>query len=67
MWAAGYGQLGSVKLLLKHGANPNFKGPHRETPLHFSAAHGHHDVVKLLLNNNADPNACEEVCNFMRN
>lgn len=61
MWAAGYGQLGSARLLIKWGANVNFRGPKSETTLHLAAAYGHHDLVKLLLNNGADPNAYDEV------
>ncbi|XP_011333158.1 DNA-binding protein RFXANK isoform X1 [Ooceraea biroi] len=60
MWACAYGQLGSVKQLLKWGANVNFRGPKLETSLHLAAAYGHHDVVKLLLSHNADPNTCDE-------
>lgn len=61
MWAAGYGQLGSAKQLLKWGADVNCRGPKSETTLHLAAAYGHHDLVKLLLNHGADPNACDEV------
>lgn len=60
MWAAGYGQLGSAKQLLKWGADVNCRGPKSETTLHLAAAYGHHDLVKLLLNHGADPNACDE-------
>lgn len=62
MWAAGYGQLGSARQLLKWGADVNYRGPKSETTLHLAAAYGHHDLVKLLLNHGADPNACDEVC-----
>ncbi|XP_015594790.1 DNA-binding protein RFXANK [Cephus cinctus] len=57
MWAAGYGQLGSAKHLLKAGANKNYRGLNGETPLHLAAAYGHHDLVKLLLHHGADINA----------
>ncbi|XP_032672681.1 ankyrin repeat family A protein 2-like isoform X3 [Odontomachus brunneus] len=60
MWAAGYGQLGSAKQLIKCGANVNYRGPKSETTLHLAAAYGHHDLVKLLLNHGADSNACDE-------
>lgn len=60
MWAAGYGQLGSARHLLKAGANKNYRGLNGETPLHLAAAYGHHDLVKLLLNHGADSNASDE-------
>ncbi|XP_014205603.1 ankyrin repeat family A protein 2 [Copidosoma floridanum] len=60
MWAAGYGQLSSARLLLQAGANQNKKGSQGQTPLHFAAASGHHDLVRLLLNHGANPNACED-------
>ena len=43
-----------VKLLLKQGADPNFKII--ETPLHKASAEGHKDIVELLLKHGADPN-----------
>ncbi|XP_011497251.1 PREDICTED: ankyrin repeat family A protein 2-like [Ceratosolen solmsi marchali] len=60
MWAAGYGQLSSAKLLLNAGADKNYKGLHGQSPLHLAAAYGHHDLVKLLLNHGADPNLSED-------
>lgn len=61
MWAAGYGQLSSARLLLQAGADYNYRGNKGQRPLHLAAAYGHHDLVKLLLNHGADPNACEDV------
>ncbi|KAJ8686782.1 hypothetical protein QAD02_022576 [Eretmocerus hayati] len=60
MWAAGYGQISCAKLLLKAGADKNYKGSHGQSAIHLAAAFGHHDVVKLLLNHGADPNASED-------
>ncbi|XP_058797872.1 DNA-binding protein RFXANK-like isoform X2 [Phymastichus coffea] len=60
MWAAGYGQLNSVRLLLKAGADKDYRGSDGQSALHFAAAYGHHDVVKMLLNHGADPNASED-------
>lgn len=61
MWAAGYGQLNTAKLLINAGEDINYKGANGETPLHLAAAHGHHDLVKLLLSFGADPNSTEDV------
>ncbi|XP_072749823.1 uncharacterized protein [Anoplolepis gracilipes] len=60
MWASAYGQLGTVRQLLKRNAKINRPGNKAETSLHLAAAYGHYDVVKLLLNHGADPNACDE-------
>jgi len=60
MWAAGYGQLNSAKLLLQAGADPDKKGTQGQTPLHYASASGHHDLVKLLLSHGANPNVCED-------
>lgn len=61
MWAAFYGQVNSAKLLIKSGANVNFRGSVNESPLHLAAANGHHDLVKLLLTYGADANAIDNV------
>ncbi len=39
----------AVKLLLRKGANPNFRNPKDMTPLHHAAKHGHTDIAKLLI------------------
>ena len=61
MWAVGYGQLNTAKLLINAGADLNYKGNTGETSLHLAAAHGHHDLVKLLLSYGADPNLTDDV------
>lgn len=55
-WACFYGQLCSVRILLKCGANVSLQAPDMVTPLLLSAAGGHHEIVRLLLQNGADPN-----------
>jgi ankyrin repeat protein len=49
-WAARMSSLGSIKLLLQHGADPNGAGIDRQTPLTTSAQYGHLDAVQILLN-----------------
>jgi ankyrin repeat protein len=51
-WAARFGQLAMVELLLKSGATPNLPGDSPEllwaTPLAWAARRGHHQIVALL-------------------
>lgn len=60
-WAAAYGQLTSVELLVAYGAAIDKLGPEGETPLLLAANGGHHDVVRFLLNNGADVNHTDHV------
>lgn len=55
-WACHYGQLSSVKILLKCGANASKLAPDHVSPLLLAAAGGHHEIVRLLLQHGADPN-----------
>lgn len=53
-WACFYGQLSSVKILVKSGANVSKQAPDRVTPLLMAAAGGHYETVRLLLQHGAD-------------
>lgn len=55
-WACFYGQLCSVKILVKCGANVSKQAPDMVTPLLMAAAGGHHEIVRLLLQHGADVN-----------
>jgi ankyrin repeat protein len=48
-------QEGSVRALLKHGADPNGRGEAGATPLVMAAGYGYANIVKVLLDNGADP------------
>src|SRR5215472_9549564 len=53
--AAGRGHRDVVRLLLKHGADPNARDVgDNASPLHFAAGAGHVDVVRMLLDAGAD-------------
>jgi len=62
-WAAAYGQIASVQLLIDFGAEIDKLGPEGETPLLLAANGGHHDVVRLLLNKAARVNHTDDVGN----
>ena len=51
------GNLAAAKLLIAHGANPNFKNRDGKTALHWAVSVGNLELVRLLLDNKADPNA----------
>ncbi|XP_055390403.1 DNA-binding protein RFXANK isoform X2 [Condylostylus longicornis] len=53
-WACGYGQLDSVQMLIKAGANVNIEAPDMITPLLYAAGGGHHEIVRFLLSKGAD-------------
>lgn len=55
-WACFYGQLCSVKILLKFNADVSQQAPDKVTPLLLAASGGHHEIVRLLLQKGADAN-----------
>lgn len=61
LWAASYGQLSTVKLLLSKGANPRIKGNSGQTALLLATASGHVHVVKELIAVGVDVNQTDEV------
>ncbi|XP_054159516.1 ankyrin repeat family A protein 2-like [Oppia nitens] len=60
LWAASYGQLTTVKLLISKGADINICGKHGETALLLSVANGHIHVLKELINNGVNINDTDE-------
>lgn len=59
--AASQGDVESVRLLLKHGADPNLVDKNKQTPLHLAARSGHVELARLLVNNGADPNVGKKI------
>ena len=55
--AAGFGNLGFVKLLLAHAADIQARDRKGWTALHYAADHGHTEVALVLLENGVDINA----------
>lgn len=66
-WACFYGQLSSVRILVKYGANITKQAPDMITPLLLAAAGGHHEIVRLLLQNGADVNHMDVVSEMLIN
>ena len=58
-WAARYGKVEVVKLLLDSSVNMNVKARGETTPLHLAAWKGHVEVVALLLEKGADREATD--------
>ncbi|XP_047486554.1 ankyrin repeat family A protein 2-like [Penaeus chinensis] len=63
MWAASYGQLPTVRLLIQNRAKVDMEGEDGETALLLSSANGHHEIVKLLINCGANPNHVDHMGN----
>lgn len=59
--AATYGNVATVQLLLRAGADMDAKDANKMTPLHVAAFYGHVDIVQLLLQSGADKDA-KAVC-----
>ena len=53
-WAAYYGSIDIIKLLLEKGADVNAINGSRETPLNRAARGNHVDIINFLLNKGAD-------------
>lgn len=53
-WACFYGQLCSVRILIKYGANVSRMAKDMVTPLLLAAAGGHHEIVRILLYHGAN-------------
>lgn len=60
-WAVKYGQLKSVKELIRLGANVNQRDARRHTPLMYAVANGNAAITFLLLENGANPTALAHV------
>ncbi len=60
MQAAADGDLQTMRLLLKHGADPTARNKQNETPLGFACAWTQWPAAELLLDNGADVNTIED-------
>ncbi|XP_045617918.1 ankyrin repeat family A protein 2 isoform X2 [Procambarus clarkii] len=63
MWAAYYGQLPTVKLLIQNRAKVDMEGEDGETAVLLAATNGHHEIIKLLISYGADPNHIDHMGN----
>jgi ankyrin repeat protein len=59
-WAAFYGHVDAVQLLLEHGADVDARGADSATALHRAAESGHAEVVRVLLDGGATPSATDD-------
>lgn len=55
--AAAFGGYATVQLLLRMGADPNYRDRNGWSAIHWAAEEGHEEIVRLLLENGADVNA----------
>uniref|UniRef100_U5ER16 Putative regulatory factor x-associated ankyrin-containing protein n=1 Tax=Corethrella appendiculata TaxID=1370023 RepID=U5ER16_9DIPT len=62
-WACYYGQLQSVNILIKYGADVNKLAPDMISPLLLAAAGGHHEIVRKLLQYKVDVNHMDIIGN----
>ena len=56
-WAAGFGKIDSLRLLLAHGAEVDAKGKHNTNALSHAASRGEGGAVRVLVAHGADVNA----------
>jgi uncharacterized protein len=56
-YAAGFGNLVMMQMLLDGGARPDYRDQFGATPLHWAAEAGHVEAIKLLLNAKAPVDA----------
>lgn len=55
------GQFEPLKDYLKHGGNPNIRGPNGIIPLHWAVENNNQEVAQLLLDRGADPNVRDPI------
>lgn len=60
-WACFYGQLSSVRILLKCKADVTKLAPDLVSSLHLAASGGHHEIVRTLLQHGANPDLMDIV------
>lgn len=56
LYAARWGHVAAVKLLLTYGADPDIQGPYKYTALHWAAEKGFVEIAEILLQHDAHPN-----------
>jgi actin-like ATPase involved in cell morphogenesis len=54
--ASRWGQLAACNWLISNGIDIMRSNKARETPLHYAAYYGHHEIIQLLLSKKHDPN-----------
>lgn len=54
------GRVPTVKVLLENGADPNTKGKHGRTAIHYATENGSLETVQLLLKHGANPNVKDD-------
>ena len=55
--AAASGNLPVVELLIRYGADPNYRDRDGWSAIHWAAEEGHQEIVRFLLDHGANPNA----------